>query len=141
MPKGPWAASLWALPWAALAGEKLYHRYQYYGPCYASNVCLPKHRVQFAGQTDPLLGLSCQALPYDENTGREICGRVLEEPEYEGISAFSSRRYPGYHYDGGVASEVDRLGMDINESGWVMAWLLECFEKRLLTPKIPMDWK
>jgi len=42
------------------------------------------------------------------------------------------------------ASEVDRLGMDVNESGWVIAFLMECYEKGILTKKdtdgLEMTW-
>jgi aldehyde:ferredoxin oxidoreductase len=37
-----------------------------------------------------------------------------------------------------LASEVDRLGMDTNETGWMMAWLMECYEKAFLARRIPM---
>jgi aldehyde:ferredoxin oxidoreductase len=31
--------------------------------------------------------------------------------------------------------EVDALGFDMNESGWVISWVIECYEKRILTNK------
>lgn len=40
--------------------------------------------------------------------------------------------------------EVDRLGMDLNETGWVIAWVIECYEKGLFTKKdtdgLEMTW-
>lgn len=43
-----------------------------------------------------------------------------------------------------LASEADRLGMDYNETGWIIAWLMECYEKRILTKKdidgLEMTW-
>ena len=34
-----------------------------------------------------------------------------------------------------LANDADRLGIDANESGWLIAWLMECFEKGLVTKK------
>ena len=72
-------------------------------------------------------------------------GLAFEEPEYEGIAAFSSLvGIQDISMTAVLASEVDRLGMDINETGWVMAWLLECYEKCIITLKdtdgLEMKW-
>ena len=32
---------------------------------------------------------------------------------------------------------VDRLGFDVNESGYMIAWLMECYEKGLMTSGRP----
>ena len=71
--------------------------------------------------------------------------RIVDEPEFEGMASFSS----------GVgitdvastillASEVDSLGMDVNEAGWIISWILECYEKGILTQKdtdgLEMKW-
>ncbi len=72
-------------------------------------------------------------------------GRQLEEPEYEPMAAFSSL----IGIDDVIstlvlAAEVDNLGMDANEAGWVIAWLMECYEKRILTREdtdgLEMTW-
>jgi aldehyde:ferredoxin oxidoreductase len=43
-----------------------------------------------------------------------------------------------------LANEIDRLGLECNESGWVIAWMMECFERGLLTAKdldgLEMRW-
>jgi aldehyde:ferredoxin oxidoreductase len=43
-----------------------------------------------------------------------------------------------------LGNHVDRLGMDINESGWLIGWLMECYEKGLLKKDdldgIGMEW-
>ena len=43
-----------------------------------------------------------------------------------------------------LCNQVDRLGMDINESGYVIAWLMECYEKGYLKKSdldgIEMGW-
>lgn len=60
-------------------------------------------------------------------------GFVGEEPEYEGVAAMSSvigQTDPGATVM--LGNQVDRLGMDINESGWIIGWLMECYQKGLL---------
>jgi aldehyde:ferredoxin oxidoreductase len=71
--------------------------------------------------------------------------RSVEEPEYESMAAFSSLvGIDDVTATVVLSSEVDRLGMDVNETGWVMSWLLECYEKRLLTRQdtdgLEMTW-
>jgi aldehyde:ferredoxin oxidoreductase len=63
-----------------------------------------------------------------------LAGMETEEPEYEGLTGLGTQL--GI-FDGITAtalnSEVDRLGMDVNETGWVLGWAIECWEKGLLT--------
>jgi aldehyde:ferredoxin oxidoreductase len=72
-------------------------------------------------------------------------GFVGEEPEYEGMAAMGpviGQTDPG----AGVmlANTADRLGMDVNESGWLIGWLMECYEKGFLGKTdldgIEMEW-
>jgi len=61
-------------------------------------------------------------------------GYVGEEPEYEQWAAFGS--VIGNCDVGGamvLANEVDRLGMEANEMGWVIGWVMECYEKEVLS--------
>jgi aldehyde:ferredoxin oxidoreductase len=68
-----------------------------------------------------------------------------EEPEYEALAAMGPLIY---QKDPGAAVMlsilVDDLGMDVNESGYVIAWIMECYEKGLLTRDdldgIEMNW-
>ncbi|MEM2211367.1 MAG: aldehyde ferredoxin oxidoreductase C-terminal domain-containing protein [Nitrososphaerales archaeon] len=63
--------------------------------------------------------------PYKEFEG--------EEPEYELIAAFGSQIWqidPGATVM--LGDLVDRLGMDGNESGWILGFIMECYEKGLL---------
>lgn len=68
-----------------------------------------------------------------------------EEPEYEQWAAWGPQIY---QKDPGTAvmlsNEVDRLGMDCNESGWVVGWVMECYEKGILTKEdldgLEMTW-
>ncbi|MFC1903707.1 aldehyde ferredoxin oxidoreductase family protein [Chloroflexota bacterium] len=72
-------------------------------------------------------------------------GYFGKEPEYEQWSAWGSQIY---QKDPGAAvmlsNEVDRLGMDTNEGGWVVGWVMECYEKGILTKEqldgLEMTW-
>ena len=72
-------------------------------------------------------------------------GALGEEPEYEGYAAVGTQ--VGI-WDSMAATalcnEVDRLGLDINETGWVLGMVMECYEKGLLTKKdtdgVDMTW-
>ena len=72
-------------------------------------------------------------------------GFVGEDPEYEAFAALGPQI--GQTDAGGVfvlSDLVDRLGIDVNETGWVIGWLMECYEKGILTKKdtdgIEMNW-
>ena len=61
-------------------------------------------------------------------------GLVAEEPEYELLAAFGPQI--GNTELGGavmLSNEVDRLGIDCNETGWVIGWVMECYEKGALS--------
>jgi aldehyde:ferredoxin oxidoreductase len=80
-----------------------------------------------------------------EVTEGPYTGFVGEEPEYEGLAAMGSvigQTDPGATVM--LGNQVDRLGMDINESGWLIGWLMECYEKGLLKKDdldgIEMNW-
>ena len=63
-------------------------------------------------------------------------GFVGEEPEYELMAAFGPQI--GNTDLGGVvmlSNEVDTLGMDCNETGWIIGWAMECYEKGVFTNK------
>lgn len=61
-------------------------------------------------------------------------GLVIEEPEYEQLSAFSANL--GIDEVGSAAmlgNTVDRLGLDTNEAGWISGLVMECFDRGILT--------
>jgi len=61
-------------------------------------------------------------------------GELLEEPEYEQFSAWSSAiGQEDVTAAMKLSKEVDRLGMDTNEAGWVVGFAMECIEKGLVT--------
>jgi aldehyde:ferredoxin oxidoreductase len=68
-----------------------------------------------------------------------------EEPEFECTNAWGP--LIGNSDPGAVvmlSNLTDNLGMDVNESGWTIAWVMECYEKGLLTKKdtdgLEMTW-
>jgi aldehyde:ferredoxin oxidoreductase len=68
-----------------------------------------------------------------------------EEPEYEGMAAMGSAiGQPDPAAAVVLCNLIDRLGMDVNESGWVIAWVMECFEKGYLKKEdldgLEMTW-
>jgi aldehyde:ferredoxin oxidoreductase len=80
-----------------------------------------------------------------EVTEGPYTGFAGEEPEYEGMAAMGpviGQTDPGAAVM--LGNQVDRLGMDINESGWVIGWLMECYQKGLLKKDdldgIEMNW-
>ena len=72
-------------------------------------------------------------------------GFAGEEPEYEGLAGMGSQI--GVTDAGSVvflANQTDRLGLDVNESSWVIGWVMECFEKGILQKQeldgLEMTW-
>ncbi|TKJ28673.1 MAG: hypothetical protein CEE40_11105 [Chloroflexi bacterium B3_Chlor] len=68
-----------------------------------------------------------------------------EEPEYEAIAGLGSNI--GVADAGAVvmlSNLADRLGIEINESSWNISWLMECFEKGLVSKDdldgIELEW-
>ena len=72
-------------------------------------------------------------------------GFVGDEPEYEALAAMGpviNQPDPGAAVM--LANLIDHLGIDCNESGYLIGWLMECYEKGLLTKKdldgMEMKW-
>jgi aldehyde:ferredoxin oxidoreductase len=61
-------------------------------------------------------------------------GMLVEEPEYEQMAAWGpvidSKDAASAFMLSGV---TDRLGVDNNEAGWLIGWLMECYERGLIT--------
>lgn len=74
-----------------------------------------------------------------------FAGYSGEAPDYELAAGFGSL-IGNTDLAGMVvlANEVDRLGMDANESAWILAWMMECYEKGLISEKdmdgLDMRW-
>jgi len=72
-------------------------------------------------------------------------GEVVEEPEYEGFSAWGSATGQTQVASTMVISnEVDKLGLETNEAGWLMGLVMECYEKGIInredTDLLEMTW-
>jgi aldehyde:ferredoxin oxidoreductase len=72
-------------------------------------------------------------------------GFVGKEPEYEALAAMSAEI--GQHDQAAtmvLCDRIDRLGMDVNETGHLFGWLMECYERGLITREdfdgIEMTW-
>lgn len=72
-------------------------------------------------------------------------GFVAEEPEYEAFAAFGP--VIGQADAGSVFylnDLADRMGIDVNEAGWVLGWVMECYQKGILKPSdvddLDMRW-
>lgn len=105
----------------------------------------PNIRLKFKAKPSPCWTCSSKHCHTMEIPEGKYAGRIVEEPEYEGLATFTSLvGIDDVTTTVVLTSEVDRLGMDINEAGWVIAWLMECYEKRILTRKdtdgIEMTW-
>jgi aldehyde:ferredoxin oxidoreductase len=68
-----------------------------------------------------------------------------EEPEYEAMAAMGpviGQKDPAAAVV--LANLIDRLGLDANESGWVIGWVMECYEKGYLKKEdldgLEMTW-
>ncbi len=102
-------------------------------------------RQKFNAKPNPCWACSSKHCHKMEVTEGKYAGRVFEEPEYEGMAAFSSLLgIDDVTTTVVLASEVDRLGMDANETGWVLSWLMECTQEHVLgkdmTDGIEMTW-
>ncbi len=72
-------------------------------------------------------------------------GYLAEEPEYEDLAAFGPLIGQTDPQAVIVLTDLnDRLGMDVNEIGWLLAMLMECYEKGIITRKdidgIELTW-
>jgi aldehyde:ferredoxin oxidoreductase len=72
-------------------------------------------------------------------------GSIIKEPEYEALAAMSSEI--GQHDQAAtmvLCDKIDRLGMDVNETGHLFGWLMECYDRGLITKDefdgVEMTW-
>ena len=93
---------------------------------------------------------TCWGCPYDHLhivriTEGPYKGFEGEEPEYEGMAGCGpliGNRDPASAIV--LSNEADWLGLDVNESTWIIAWLMECYEDGILTRQdldgLEMNW-
>lgn len=91
-------------------------------------------RRNFSPQPNPcwacrLKHCTFMTIPYGPHKGM-----LVEEPEYEQLAAWG----PVINLKDVSAAAMlscitDRVGLDNNEAGWLVGWVMECFEKGLLS--------
>jgi aldehyde:ferredoxin oxidoreductase len=108
---------------------------------YTTNV-FPEHeqmnaqyiRTHFEHRNKPCWACGLMHTKYMKVTEGPYAGYEGEEPEYEGMAGWGPQignKDPGAYVK--LSNTTDRLGMDINEASWLIGWVMECYEKGLLT--------
>ncbi len=108
---------------------------------YMTNV-FPEHdqmnaeyiRGHFLHRNKPCWACGLVHTKYMKVTEGPYTGYEGEEPEYECMAAWGP--VIGNTDPGAVVmltDVTDRLGLDVNEAGWVVAWVMECYEKGILS--------
>jgi len=91
-------------------------------------------RTHFEHRSKPCWGCRIAHTKIMKVTEGPYAGFEGEEPEYEGMAAWGP--LVG-NTDAGamvmLANVTDRLGLDVNEAGWTIAWVIECYEKGIFT--------
>jgi aldehyde:ferredoxin oxidoreductase len=102
-------------------------------------------RARFEVKPKPCWACGMNHCEFIKVTDGSYAGYEGEEPEYEQFAAFGcviGQTDPGAAVM--LSNLGDRLGLDANECGWVIAWTMECYEKGLLTIKdldgLEMTW-
>jgi aldehyde:ferredoxin oxidoreductase len=91
-------------------------------------------RANFEGRHTPCWGCTMNHLHIGCMTSGQDAGYVGEEPEYEGFSAFGSQIMNSDQSSAFKLSNLsDRYGFDANEGGWLIGWVMECYEKGVFT--------
>jgi aldehyde:ferredoxin oxidoreductase len=105
----------------------------------------PYIRDLFEKQAHPCWACQMHHCHLYKITEGPFTGRIVEEPEYEGLAAWGGQIGQTDVVEAILLSnEVDRLGMDWCESGWLIGFMMECYEKGLITEKdtdgLEMTW-
>ncbi len=97
-------------------------------------------RENFDGKHTPCWACRMNHLHTGCMTQGRKAGYFGEEPEYEGFAAFGPQvgitDQSAAFWLGNLA---DRYGIDLNESGWLFGWVLECVEKGILDRERDLD--
>lgn len=92
-------------------------------------------RTHFKHKPNPCWACRLGCCHTMEVTQGPYAGVSGEQPEYEGMAALGPQI--GLADAGAVftlCNEADALGVDINELGWLLGWVIECAEAGLLSP-------
>ncbi len=119
---------------------------------YTTNI-FPEHekmnaeyiRGHFEHKNKPCWACGLGHTKFMKVTEGPYAGYTGEEPEYECMATWGpliGNTDPGAMVM--LSNLNDRLGMDVNEAGWVISWVMECYEKGILTRKdldgLDMHW-
>jgi len=104
-----------------------------------------EYRKKFERKRNPCWACQTDHCSIMKVTEGPATGYVGEEPEYEQWAA--NGPVIG-NTDVGLALKlsnvIDRLGIDNNEAGWLVGWVMECYEKGVLTREqldgLDMKW-
>lgn len=91
-------------------------------------------RTHFEHRDKPCWACGIVHTKYMKVTEGPYTGYEGEEPEYEAIAAWGP--VIG-NTDAGamvmLSNVTDKLGMDVNEAGYLISWVMECYEKGILS--------
>lgn len=91
-------------------------------------------RTHFPVKSNPCWACGVNHLRTIKITEGPYAGFEGEEPEYECAAAWGPLIGQTDPAAAIVLSNLtDWLGLDVNETGWVVAWVMECYEKGILT--------
>jgi aldehyde:ferredoxin oxidoreductase len=96
----------------------------------------PYIRTHFEHRSKPCWACRLGHVKFMKVTEGPYAGFEGEEPEYEVMAAWGplvGNTDPGAMVM--LSNLTDRLGLDANEAGWTIAWVMECYEKGILTRK------
>ena len=102
-------------------------------------------RERFETIMHPCWACPSRHMMYTRVTEGPYAGFYGKDPEYEQSAGWGPQI--GNTDPGGMvvlSNEGDRLGFDANEGSWIVGWVMECYEKGLLTAKdldgLEMRW-
>ncbi|MBI4201072.1 MAG: hypothetical protein HY531_02135 [Chloroflexi bacterium] len=91
-------------------------------------------RGQFQPKKNPCWACQLHHCHLMRITEGQYKGELVEEPEYEGFAAWGpATGQTDVANTMVISNDVDRLGFDTNECGWVIGMVMECYEKGILT--------
>ncbi|MEM2513725.1 MAG: aldehyde ferredoxin oxidoreductase C-terminal domain-containing protein [Candidatus Bathyarchaeia archaeon] len=102
-------------------------------------------RRKFSIKRSPCWACQCQHCNELVITTGPLAGLTIEEPEYEQLAAWGPNIGSTDLMEAILLSYMtDDLGMDVNESGWIISFLMECYEKGVITKEdldgIELNW-
>ncbi len=92
------------------------------------------NRGQFEPKANPCWACKNHHCHKMRITEGPYAGEIVEEPEYEGFAACGPIiGQTDVASTMVIANDVDRWGMDINEMGYLLGLVMECYEKGIIT--------